>query len=77
MLEKLTELIVEKLDVEAEKVTAETSFKEDLEIDSLDLFDLVMNVEEAFGVEIPSEDLEGIKTVGDMVAYLESHGANA
>ncbi|MCQ2525996.1 MAG: acyl carrier protein [Lachnospiraceae bacterium] len=77
MLEKLTELIVEKLDVDAEKVTNETSFKEDLEIDSLDLFDLVMNVEEAFGVEIPSEDLENIKTVGDMVAYLESHGANA
>lgn len=77
MLEKLTELIVEKLDVDAASVTAETSFKEDLEIDSLDLFDLVMNVEEAFGVEIPSEDLENIKTVGDMVAYLEAHGANA
>ena len=77
MLEKLTELIVEKLDVDASQVAAETSFKEDLEIDSLDLFDLVMNVEEAFGVEIPSEDLENIKTVGDMVAYLEAHGANA
>lgn len=75
MLEKMTEILVDKLDVDASKITLETSFKDDLDIDSLDLFDLVMSVEENFGVEIPSEDLESLKTVGAMIDYLESHGA--
>ena len=77
MLEKMTELLVEKLDLDDVEITRETSFKDDLDIDSLDLFDLVMSVEENFGVEIPSEDLESIKTVGAMIDYLEAHGANA
>jgi len=50
-----------------------TSFKEDLGADSLDLFEMVMAFEEAFEVEIPSEDLEQITTVGDVVKYIESH----
>ena len=53
--------------------TEETSFKEDLGADSLDLFEMVMAFEEAFEVEIPSEDLEQIQTVGDVVKYLEAH----
>ena len=75
MLERLTALLEDKLDIEGKVITNETSFKEDLEIDSLDLFDLVMSVEEEFGVEIPSESLENIKTVGAMIAYLEEHAA--
>ena len=53
-------------------LTAETSFKEDLGADSLDLFEMVMALEEEFEVEIPTEDLENIKTIGDVEAYLQS-----
>ena len=77
MLEKITSLLVEKLDVEADKVTENASFSEDLGIDSLDLFDLVMSFEEEFGIEIPAEELEDLKTVGDMVNYLNNKGVNA
>lgn len=72
MLEKITEMIVEKLDADAEKINRDTKFKEDLEIDSLDLFDLVMAVEEEFNIEIPSEELEKITTVGALVDFIES-----
>ena len=72
MLEKITEMIVERLDVEAGKVTRDTRFKEDLEIDSLDMFDLVMGMEDEFHIEIPSEELEKITTVGALVDYIES-----
>ena len=58
---------------DAGTITEETSFKEDLGADSLDLFEMVMAFEEAFEVEIPSEDLEQIQTVGDVVKYLEAH----
>ena len=74
MLEKMREMIAEQLDVEAEDITMETRFKEDLEADSLDLFELVMALEEEYGVEIPSEDLESLSTVGDVIAYLKGKG---
>ena len=64
MLEKIAALLNEKLDIDTADVTLEASFKEDLEIDSLDLFDLVMSIEEEFGLEIPSEELEKLTTVG-------------
>lgn len=73
MLEQIKEIIAEKLDIEVDKITEETSLKDDLEVDSLDLFDLVMNFEDEFGVEIPSEDLENITTVKDIVEYIEEH----
>lgn len=72
MLEKLREMIAENLGVDADKVTETTSFKEDLEADSLDLFELIMSVEEEFGVEIPTEDTEQFKTVGDVIKYIEA-----
>lgn len=71
MLEKIKEITAEALGTEAENLTAETSFKEDLGADSLDLFELVMALEEEFEVEIPSEDLEDIKTIGDVEAYIQ------
>lgn len=77
MLEKITNLLVEKLDIDAALVTEGASFSEDLGIDSLDLFDLVMSFEEEFDIEIPAEELEGLKTVGDMVKYLNDKGVNA
>lgn len=72
MLEKVKEIIEEKLGLDGVEITAETSFKDDLEVDSLDLFELVMALEEEFGTEIPSEDLENLKTVGSVIEYIES-----
>lgn len=73
MLEKLAELIKEQLNYDGE-VKAESNFKDDLGADSLDLFELVMSMEEEFGVEIPSEVLEKIATVGDVIDYLKAKG---
>ena len=73
MLEKVKEIVAESLNVEESTLSETTSFKEDLVADSLDLFEMVMAFEEAFEVEIPSEDLEQITTVGDVVKYIESH----
>lgn len=73
MLEKVKEIVAESLNVEESTLSETTSFKEDLGADSLDLFEMVMAFEEAFEVEIPSEDLEQITTVGDIVKYIESH----
>ena len=73
MLEKVKEIVAESLNVEESTLSETTSFKEDLGADSLDLFEMVMAFEEAFEVEIPSEDLEQITTVADVVKYIESH----
>ena len=73
MLERVIELTAETLGAEAESITEATSFTEDLHSDSLDLFELAMALEEEFSVEIPSEDLEKITTVGDVIAYIEEH----
>ena len=73
MLEKIKEIVAESLNVDAAELTEETNFKDDLGADSLDLFEMVMAFEEEFEVEIPSEDLEQIVTVGDVVKYLEAH----
>lgn len=73
MLEKLKTLIADNLDVSTEGVTESSSFKDDLGIDSLDLFELVMALEEEFGIEIPGEDLENMSTVGDVIEFIEAH----
>lgn len=75
MLEKITEIIEEKLGLDGVEITAETRFKEDLNADSLDLFDMVMEFEEEFGIEIPSEDLENITSVGALIDYIEEKQA--
>lgn len=74
MLERMKEIIAEQLSTEAEGITLETSFKDDLGADSLDLFELVMALEDEYSVEIPSEDLEKLATVGDVVDYLKEKG---
>ncbi len=68
--ERVKEIIVNELGVEAEKVTAGASFVEDLGADSLDTVELVMAFEEEFGIDIPDEDAEQMRTVGEAVAYL-------
>lgn len=70
--EKLKDLIVEELGVEADEVIMEASFSDDLGADSLDLFELVMAIEDEFDVKIPNEELSKIKTVKDAVNYIES-----
>ena len=72
--EKLKTIIAEQLDVETVRVTSEATFMQDLGADSLDLTELVMEMEEAFGIEIPDSDLETIKTVGDAERYVEAKG---
>ena len=72
MLEKVKEIVAESLNVEESTLSETTSFKEDLGADSLDLFEMVMAQEEEFEVEIPTEDLENIKTIGDVESYLQS-----
>ena len=74
MLEKMKEMVTDQLNVDAAEITAETSFKDDLGADSLDLFELVMALEEEYNVEIPSEDLEKLTTVGAVMDYLKSKG---
>ena len=73
-LDRLINAIAEVLDLDKDKITADSKFVDDLGADSLDLFELVMSMEEEFGVEIPSEDLEKIATVGDVIDYLKAKG---
>ena len=74
MLENMKEIIADQLGVSEDEVTLEASFKEDLDADSLDLFELVMALEEEYDVEIPSDDLAELNTVGDVINYLKDKG---
>ena len=76
MFEKLKAVIEENLSVEGAEITENTDFKEDLGADSLDLFELVMALEEEFGIDIPSEDQEKLATVGDVMKYLADKGVD-
>ena len=69
--DKITEIIVEQLGVKSDEVIPEASFVDDLGADSLDTVELVMALEEEFGVEIPDEDAEKIQTVGDAIRYIQ------
>ena len=74
MLEKMKEMIADQLSVDEDKITLESNFKEDLDADSLDLFELVTALAEEYGIEIPSEELESLTTVGAIIDYLKAHG---
>ena len=77
MLERIAGIIREQLNLDNVEITEETSFKDDLDADSLDLFELVMAFEEADNVEIPSEDLEKLETVGDVMDYIRDKEIDA
>lgn len=70
--QKVVEIICEQLSVEASEVTAEASFQESLNADSLDVVELIMGFEEEFDIEIPDEDAEKIRTVGDAIEYIKT-----
>ncbi len=74
MLEKVKEIIAKQLNLDVDEITESTSFKDDLGADSLDLFELVMAFEEEYDIEIPSENLEGIETVGDIIKLMRESG---
>lgn len=74
MFERVKEIIEEQLNLDGVEITEASSFKDDLGADSLDLFELVMAFEEEYGIEIPSEDLEKIVTVGDIMEYMKAKG---
>ncbi|MEX1012189.1 MAG: acyl carrier protein [Waddliaceae bacterium] len=71
--DKVVEIIVEQLGTEREQVKPEKSFVEDFNADSLDIMELVMTFEENFGIEIPEGEAEKMKTVGDVITYIETH----
>lgn len=73
IFEKVRKIICEQFDLEEDAVTANTLLEDDLEADSLDLVDLVMSFEDEFQIEVPDEEIENIKTVGDIVKYIEEH----
>ncbi|MBH1940065.1 acyl carrier protein [Mobilitalea sibirica] len=71
-LNKIKEVVAEQLGVEVAELKEGTSLKDDLNADSLDLFQIIMSLEEEFGIEIPTEDTESINTIGDIENYLNS-----
>ena len=77
MLEEMKEIIAEQLNCDEDMITEETSFKDDLGADSLDLFELVMSLEEKYEIEIPSEELTELTTVGSVMDYLKGKGVEA
>lgn len=76
VFEKVRDIICDQLDVEEDKVTMDSDIVDELGADSLDIVDLVMSLEEEFEVEIPDDEIENIKLVGDVVKYIEENSAN-
>ena len=72
VFDKIKEIIANKIQVDADNITPETSLMKDLEADSLDAVEIIMGIEEEFGIEIPDSDAEGFQNVGDIAAYVES-----
>ena len=77
MFERIVEIIREQLGLNDMEITEETSFKDDMGADSLDLYELVLAFEEEFGVELPVEDLENVNTVGDIMEFIKDQGIDA
>lgn len=73
MFEEIKKIIAEQLSIDEDKVTLESSFIEDLKADSLDVVEMVMELEEQFNIEIPDDQLANMKTVGDIVQYIENN----
>lgn len=77
MFERIVEIIREQLGLSDMEITEDTSFKDDMGADSLDLYELVLAFEEEYGVELPVEDLENVNTVGDIMEFIKEQGIDA
>ena len=73
VFERIREIICDQLDLEDDKVTLDSDIMEDFEADSLDVVDLVMSIEDEFGLEVPDDQIENFRTVGDVVRYIEEN----
>ena len=73
VFDRIREIICDQLDLEEDKVTMESNILDDFEADSLDVVDLVMSFEDEFGLEVPDEQIENFRTVGDIVRYIEEN----
>lgn len=73
VFERIREMLAKQLEIEPEKITMESDILEDFEADSLDVVDMVMSLEDEFGIEIPDEQVENLRTVGDVVRYVEEN----
>lgn len=73
IFDKITEILAEQLAADKDTMTADTKIAEDLGADSLDLVDLLMSIEDEFGIEIPDEEVENLKTIGDVVNYISAN----
>ena len=73
VLEKVKAILSEQFDVEEDSITHDTNLSEDLEADSLDVVDLLMSIEDEFEIEVPDEEIENIKTVDQLVKYIEAN----
>ena len=73
VFEKVRELICEQLELDEDRITMDTDIMDDLEADSLDIVDLIMSLEDEYGIEMPDEEVENIKTIGDVVRYIEDN----
>jgi acyl carrier protein len=73
VLEKVKSILSEQFDAEEDSITADTNIADDLGADSLDVVDLLMSIEDEFEIEVPDEEVENLKTVGELVKYIEDH----
>ena len=73
VFERIREIICDQLNLEEDKVTMDSDIMEDFEADSLDVVDLVMSIEDEFGLEVPDDQIENFRTVGDVVRYIEEN----
>lgn len=73
ILEKIKEIVSEQLEIDSETITAETRINEDLSADSLEVVEILMALEDEFGVEIPDDQIENMKTIGDVVDYIQNN----
>ncbi|MBE6787328.1 MAG: acyl carrier protein [Ruminococcaceae bacterium] len=73
IFDKIKTILADQLDVDAETLTMETDIAKDLNADSLDVVEILMSLEDEFNVEIPDEEIENIKTIGDLVEYIENN----
>lgn len=73
VFERIRELLAEQLEIEEDKITMDSDILDDFEADSLDVVDMIMTLEDEFSVEIPDEEVENLRTVGDVVRYVEEN----